>query len=566
LKKVHWLYAQSEATSFDVLEFKDGRVFERHSQPQRLGDEISGRVWSFRDVTRRKHTEQELVESEAKYRSLFENANEAIFVAQDGRMKLVNSRVTERFGYSREELLTLPFADTIHPEDREMVLERHQKRLQGADLPFRYTFRTVDKAGQIHWVELNTILVEWEGRPATLNFLSDITDRLRMERQLRQAQKMESIGTLAGGIAHDFNNILGAIMGYTEVALMDAREEDPIRSSLEQVRKATFRARDLIKQILAFSRQAEQEMKSFQLGLIIKEALKLLRATIPTTIEIRQQLREKEAWIMGDPTQIHQVLMNLCTNALQAMAGQKGILEIALERVELDNAVIAGYPGMTPGPHFRLTVSDNGAGIDSQIIDRIFDPFFTTKGLGEGTGLGLSVVHGIVKNHGGMITVHSEKGVGATFHIYFPSIRQDGSGFEMMESGTLLPGKEHLLFVDDEKFLIDVGKQMLEHLGYRVTSRLSGVEALELFRAQPDRFDLVITDQTMPQITGLELARELLAIRPNIPIVLCTGFSEGLTAERAKSVGIRDFIMKPLVIRDLSQTIRKVLDGDSDAG
>jgi PAS domain S-box-containing protein len=406
-----------------------------------------------------------------------------------------------------------------------------------------------------------------------VSVMRDITERIKaetektaLERKLRQAQKMESIGTLAGGIAHDFNNILGAIMGYTELALMDTQEEDPIRESMVQVRKATFRARDLIKQIMAFSRQGEQEMKAVQLGMITQEALKLLRATIPTTIEIRQQLREKDSWIMGDPIQIHQVLMNLCTNALQAMEGQKGLLEVGLERVELDRAAISHYPGMNPGPHLRLTISDNGAGIDSQIIDRIFDPFFTTKGLGEGTGMGLAVVHGIVKNHGGMITVYSEKGAGTTFHSYFPSIHQDGAGFDLMDSGSLLPGKEHILFVDDEEFLINVGRQMLERLGYRVTSRLSGPEALELFRAHPDRFDLVITDQTMPQITGVELSRELMAIRPNIPIVLCTGFSEGLTAERAKNIGIRDFIMKPIVLRDLSQMIRRVLAGTTDTG
>jgi CheY-like chemotaxis protein/anti-sigma regulatory factor (Ser/Thr protein kinase) len=306
-------------------------------------------------------------------------------------------------------------------------------------------------------------------------------------------------------------------------------------------------------------------MKEIQLGLIVKEALKLLRATIPATIEIRQYLREKDTWIMGDPIQIHQVLMNLCTNALQAMEGRKGLLIVTLEKIELDAEAVTRYPQMAPGPQIRLSISDNGWGIDPGIIDRIFDPFFTTKGLGQGTGMGLAVVHGIVKSHSGLITVYSEKGEGTTFHIYFPSIRQEGSGVEASKAEVVLGGREEVLFVDDEEFLISVGREMLTRLGYRVTSLASAPEALELFRAQPDRFDLVITDQTMPQMTGLELARELLALRPDLPIVLCTGFSEGLTAERAKNIGIRDFIMKPIVLGDLSRTIRKVFE-NTDAG
>jgi PAS domain S-box-containing protein len=522
---------------------------------------------NFFDITERKKAESALRDSERRLRRIYEDSPLGYqSLDEEGRFLDVNPVWLNLLGYDREEVVGKWFGDFLAPGYVEHFLKnfpcfKSLGAIQGVE------FEMVRKDGSF-------IAFSFDGKIArdekgrflqTHCILQDVNERHRLEKQLRQAQKMESIGTLAGGIAHDFNNILGAIMGYTEVALMDARAGDPIRESLEQVRKATFRARDLIKQILAFSRQGEQEMKEIQLGLIVKEALKLLRATIPATIEIRQYLREKDTWIMGDPIQIHQVLMNLCTNALQAMEGRKGLLIVTLEKIELDAEAVTRYPQMAPGPQIRLSISDNGWGIDPGIIDRIFDPFFTTKGLGQGTGMGLAVVHGIVKSHSGLITVYSEKGEGTTFHIYFPSIRQEGSGVEASKAEVVLGGREEVLFVDDEEFLISVGREMLTRLGYRVTSLASAPEALELFRAQPDRFDLVITDQTMPQMTGLELARELLALRPDLPIVLCTGFSEGLTAERAKNIGIRDFIMKPIVLGDLSRTIRKVFD-NTDAG
>jgi two-component system cell cycle sensor histidine kinase/response regulator CckA len=547
----------------------DGRetwVYGRAAAIQDAAGGLVGYVGINMDMTERKLSEAVLRENEQRLRLFYEEFPLGYqSLDEEGRFLEVNPAWLEQLGYDREEVIGKWFGDFLAPGQAEHFLKN---------------FPCFKALGAIEGVEFE--LVRKDGSPLNVAFsgkishdgqgrfkqthciMQDISERYRLERQLRQAQKMESIGTLAGGIAHDFNNILGAVMGYTEVALMDTRAGDPIRDSLEQIRKATFRARDLTKQILTFSRQGEQELKSIRLGLLIKEALKLLRASIPTTIEIRQEIRAKETWILGDPTQIHQVLMNLCTNALQAMAGRPGLLEIGLERIELDGSNLPRYPGLIPGPHLHLTISDNGAGIDSRIIDRIFDPFFTTKGLGEGTGMGLSVVHGIIKNHRGLVTVYSEKGTGTSFHIYFPSL-QEGSGIEMPDSGALPTGKEHILLVDDEEFLINVGRQMLERLGYRVTSRSSGFEALELFQAQADRFDLVITDQTMPRMTGLELARELLALRPELPIVLCTGFSEGLTAERAKSIGIRDFLMKPIVLRDLAQKIRMVLDGAAAA-
>jgi PAS domain S-box-containing protein len=397
----------------------------------------------------------------------------------------------------------------------------------------------------------------------------DITKRKRAEKEkkklearLRQAEKMQAIGTLAGGIAHDFNNILGVIMGYTELTLLDVPEGTKMYSNLDQVLKASERARDLVKQILAFSRQSEQEREPVQLGSIVKEALKMLRRSLPTTIDIRQNIEKESGTVLADAIQIHQVLMNLCTNAAHAMGDTGGVLNVDLSDVDLDIDAATNFPGLKPGPYVRLTVSDTGHGIDGSILERIFDPFFTTKDKGKGTGMGLAVVHGIVKSYSGAITVYSEPEQGATFHVYFPrSERVIGSSTGTGNGGpSPAGGKEEILFVDDEKQLVNMGKQMLERLGYHVTPCTSSVEAIEAFRAQPQKFDLVITDQTMPNMTGLELAKKLMEVRLDIPVILCTGFSEVILKEKNKAVNIRKILMKPIVAHDLAVTIRKVLD------
>ncbi len=382
-----------------------------------------------------------------------------------------------------------------------------------------------------------------------------------MLEQLHQAQKMEAVGTLAGGIAHDFNNILAAILGYAELANFDIAEDSRTKYNLQQSIKATHRARDLVQQILAFSRQARQERKPLDIKPLIKEGLKFLRASLPATIEIRQNMEEDPGTIEADPTQVYQVLMNLCTNAAHAMDEKGGVLEVSLGKADMDGEASAAPAGMEPGPYLRLRVSDTGHGMPPEILKRIFDPYFTTKEVGKGTGLGLAVVHGIVKSYGGGITVSSEMGKGSTFDIYFPRVQAMGRASEA-ERAEPLPfgGHERVLFVDDEKAIVEIGHSMLKYLGYEVEVRTSSIEALELFRAQADRFDLVITDMTMPNMTGDKLAQELLRIRPGIPIILCTGFSEYLTEEKAKALGVRELLMKPLAIRDLAQAVRRVLD------
>jgi signal transduction histidine kinase len=379
-----------------------------------------------------------------------------------------------------------------------------------------------------------------------------------LEARLRQAQKMESLGTLAGGIAHDFNNILTSIIGFTQLAQYDLLSESPAQSSLAEVLKASDRAKDLVTQILAFSRQSEQEKIPLQIGPLVKETIKFIRSSVPTTIDIRHEIRKDLGTVLADATQIHQVLMNLCTNAAQAIGKKGGVIEVCVEEANIETDAAANHPDLKPHPYVKLTVRDTGQGMGRAVMERIFDPFFTTKKQGEGTGMGLSVVHGIVKSHEGAITVDSKPGKGTVFEVFLPMSRTEATS-EAIASGPLPTGNERILFVDDEQPIAEMGKQMLERLGYHVTARTSSVDALESFRARPQGFDLVITDYTMPNMTGAELSKELLRVRPDIPIILCTGFSEAFSKRNAGAMGIREHIMKPVVMHDLAEMVRKVL-------
>ena len=389
----------------------------------------------------------------------------------------------------------------------------------------------------------------------------DITERKRIEKALRQMQKMEALGTLAGGIAHDFNNILMPIGINTELALLDIPENSPISNYLKLVQEAANRGKDLIKQIITFSRQKEQLKAPIEIGPVIREALKFLRASIPKSIEIRENIDAGSGIILADPTQIHQVLMNICGNASYAMREKGGILDVSLTPVNVDADMVNRHLDLNPGSYFRLTVADTGQGMDKEIIERIFDPFFTTKKPGEGTGMGLAVVHGIVKNHGGAITVYSEIGKGSTFNIFLPMIKEELKA-EITPPEMIMTGNERILLIDDEEIQVRSVQPMLERLGYKVIGKTDALEALEVFKEQPDEFDLVITDQTMPHLTGRELAEELLRIRPDIPIILCTGFSEVIHEEEAKAMGIREFVMKPFSVSEMAKRIRKALGRD----
>ena len=380
------------------------------------------------------------------------------------------------------------------------------------------------------------------------------------ERQLQQVMKLQAIGTLAGGIAHDFNNILFPIVGYTELTMDDIPADSQARQNLEEILKAADRAKELVQQILTFSRQSGQERKPLKVQFLTKEALKLLRATIPSTIDFEYNVSEDCGSILGDPTQIHQVIMNLCTNAYHALQETGGKLSVSLKEVDIGYEKSVERVGMKVGRHLELIVEDNGHGMEPEVLERIFEPYYTTKEQGKGAGLGLSVIHGIIKNHGGDISVASQSGKGTVFTIYLPTIDDIDIETKPVEAAAATQGNERILLIDDEKQIIDIQQQILERLGYKVTPKTDSEEALEEFAALPEKYDLVITDMTMPKMTGDQLARKLMDIKPDIPVILCTGFNETITEEKALAMGIDSFIMKPIVKDELADTIRTVLD------
>ena len=522
---------------------------------------IVGAIESIRDLTERKRVEEALARAEEKYRSIFENAIEGIYqTTVEGRFISVNPAFARMLGYDSPDEVLNTITDIsrqiyVNPEDRSELM----KLIEGWRVVHEFETQFFRKDKSIAWVTLNvrTVLDKDGGVSHIEGTAEDITDRKGLESRLFRAQKMEAIGTLAGGIAHDFNNILSAIIGYTEMT-KGRLQQTELRGYLEQVLKACDRAKNLVGQILTFSRSVEHEIRPIDLAPLTNEALKLLRATLPSTIEIRHITASDALTVLADPTQIHQVLINLCTNAAHAMRERGGILEVRLENVDITSNIAGFRSDMTSGSYVKLTVTDTGTGIPPEMVHRIFDPFFTTKKQGEGTGLGLSVVYGVVSGCGGTITVQSNPGTGSAFTVYLPAIVCDATTEEELLD-TIPRGKERILFIDDEEILAEMGRDMLEDLGYTVTAVTDSLSAWKIFRAQPDQFDLVITDMTMPGMTGVELAKEMLKIRPKIPIILCTGYSELITEEKAKKIGIQGFAFKPLTIKILTQLISQVL-------
>lgn len=531
----------------------------------------TGFIEIVEDITERKKAEKTLRESEERYRRIFENSVVGIFQSTpEGRYISVNHALAKMLGYSSPADLISSISDIseqyyVDPEDRH----QYQQILQKDEIVENFEFRAKRKNGSQIWVSSSTRayfdqygkVVSYEG------IVVDITDRKRVEEerlvleaQLQQAHKMEAIGTLAGGIAHDFNNILGIILGNAELALDDISEGDRTHFNLEEIRAAGQRARAVVKQLLSFARKTELEQKPIKLIPVVKDSIKFLRSMIPTSIDIRQNILATDETVLADPTQIHQVMINLCTNASHAMQETGGILGIEIESVLFEKQSDAPHPDLSPGSYVKLTVSDTGQGIPPELMDRIFDPYFTTKEIGKGTGMGLSVVHGIVSNCGGTISVESEVEKGTTFYIYFPVIEEE-SVIETETIEELPTGNERILFVDDDKSLIYACRYRLERLGYQVETKTNPVEALELFRSNPERFDLIITDMSMPQMTGDHFVEEILKIRPDTPTFLCTGFSEMIDEKKAKEIGATEYIEKPIDKRDLAIKIRSVLDG-----
>ena len=391
----------------------------------------------------------------------------------------------------------------------------------------------------------------------------DISEKKKLEAQLRQAYKMEAIGTLSGGIAHDFNNVLSIILGNAELAIDDIPEWSPARFNLKEIRSASMRAKDVVRQLLNFSRKANRELKPTKIIPVVKDALRFLRATIPTNIEIRQNIQDANDTVLADSTQIHQVILNLGTNAFHAMEETGGVLEIEIKNVVFDQVAAIPYTDLKPGKYVQVTVSDTGHGIAPEIRERIFDPYFTTKEIDKGTGMGLSVVLGIINGHGGAISVDSEPGKETRIRIFLPMVEREAET-EFVAEEKVSTGNENILFVDDEESLVDLGRLRLEKMGYRVTATNRSAEALELFCANPDQFDLVITDMTMPQMTGDRLAKEILKIRPDMPIIICTGYHEKIKKKKSLKMGIKAFLLKPVSINNLAKNVRKVLDKEKD--
>jgi PAS domain S-box-containing protein len=543
---------------------KDGSIIDvlLSSTPIDPAEPTKEVTFTALDITESKKAENALRQSEKRYKTLTNNLHIGIFrntTGSHGKFLEANPAIVEMFGFqSRDEFMRMSAADLYqNPDNRKKFNEQMLKF--GFVRDNEVHLRKKDGTPFIGLVSAVTVRDETDEVTYYDGIIEDITGKKELELQLQQAQKMEAIGALAGGIAHDFNNILSAIMGYTELALNDVEKESTLHNNLGEVFLAGIRAKDLVKQILTFSRQTEQERKPLQVNLIVKEALKLLRATLPATIDIRENI-QTDGLVIGDATQIHQVLMNLCTNAGHAMQDKGGLLKIGLTKVELGAGTAANYPELKPGFYLEMTVGDTGHGMASHVLDRIFDPFFTTKEKGRGTGMGLAVVHGIVKSHGGEIYVSSAPNKGATFKVYFPAVKRHEYTASRIEK-PMPTGTERILLVDDEPAIASVGKKNLESLGYEVTTRTSSVEALELFKHQPDRFDLVVTDMTMPKITGENLARKLMRIRSDIPIILCTGYSANIDEQQATSMGIRAYVLKPLVLREIAKAVREVLDG-----
>ncbi len=519
------------------------------------------------DITEQKQAEWALRENDRYFRSLLSNMHEDIYVI-DGEYRICDANRDFLFTMrkKREEIAGRFCYEVLAANAKPCWITGGscvvQKVWQTGN-PAAGSKEVVRPDGSRFWAEmLCSPLRDGLGRIThVIEAVRDISHEVRLESELRQAQKMEAIGTLAGGISHDFNNILGIILGYSELTLLDTLPGTQQHANLEEIRKASYRGKELVKQILAFSRKNKKEKVPLQICLILREALKLLRPALPSTIEIRLDIETgpDEDLILADPTQMHQVVMNICANAAHAMKEQDGLLEVGLSRMLMTESDIEHFPDLPPGPYVRLSFKDSGHGIAPADIDRIFDPYFTTKGPGEGTGLGLSVVHGIVKEHGGVVTVYSEYGEGSVFRVFLPAIERIESAVPCRIED-IPTGSESILLVDDENAIVDSYGRMLEKLGYRVDGRTDATKALMAFQQSPASFDLVITDHTMPHMTGIELSRQVLKIRPDIPVILCSGNAETVNATAARKAGIREFLIKPFQLHETAAAVRRILD------
>jgi PAS domain S-box-containing protein len=520
-----------------------------------LGD-ISRVVEIVRDITHYKLAESALKESEEKYRKLVENANEAIFIAQDGAIKFPNPKTLELLGETEKGWAEVPFIDFVHPEDRQMVLDMHCKRLAGnKHLPSTYSFKVVSRHGKEYLVELNAVTITWEGRAATLNFVRDLTEQKKLEAGLYQAQKMEAIGTLAGGIAHDFNNLLMGIQGRTSLMLSDIDPAHPHAGHLKRIEEHVKSATELTRQLLGFARGGKYEVKPTNLNDIVQKTATLFGRTsreVMVKLELEAELWSSEV----DRSQIEQVLLNLCVNAGQAMPGGGELHLKTTNQIVGPSCPVSHEVGS--GNYVRISVTDTGVGMDQSTKARIFEPFFTTREMGRGTGLGLASAYGIVKNHNGIITVHSEIGRGTSFHIYLPASHKEAVR-SVGTANSALPGVVTVLLVDDEELILNVGRLMLEKLGCKVYCADNGKDAVEIFRKKKKEIDFILLDMIMPGMGGGETFDRLKTLDEHIKVILSSGYSLNDQASEILNRGCSQFIQKPFNIRELSEIIRKTM-------
>lgn len=513
----------------------------------------------LRDITKRKVAEEALKESEEKYRLLIQNATDSIFIVQDGVIKFPNPKTEERYGYSAKELATIPFIEHVHTEDRATVMDHYGKKIRGKESSSTYPVRVIGKDHRELWGEISSVLVEWEGKPAVLTFVRDITEQKKLESQLFQAQKMEAVGTLAGGIAHDFNNLLMGIQGYTSLMLFNLTPEHPFYGKLKHIEDQVKSGADLTKQILGFARGGRYEIKPTDLNDIVRKTSTMFSRTKKEII-IRCTY-EKDLWTTEvDRGQMEQVLLNLYVNAWQAMP-HGGTLHIKTRNVNIGEDHSSLLPALKAGSYVKISVTDTGVGMDEKTRERIFEPFFTTKEMGRGTGLGLASAYGIVKGHKGTINVMSESGKGTTFHIYLPAAQaealRDAQPVEKIRKGA-----ETILIVDDEEPILKVSSEILKALGYKVIPAKSGNEAVEIYAKGKEAIDLVILDMIMPEMSGGTTFAFLKMLNPQVKAILSSGYSMNEQAEDIMQQGCQAFIQKPFTIHNLSQKVREVLDSE----